>query len=204
MPVRLLRALAAGVLLAFAFPQSAAAEWHFTPMVGTTFFIKTNLLDPDAVTDQIHRNFGGSVALLGSGILGAEGLVVWTPGFFTGDKGLVEGSRSIAAMGNVVVTTPRRWTEYSLRPFVSGGFGLIHVSQTQVAKVFPFNSNIPAFNIGAGAIGFLSKRTGLRFDLRYYGGLGRVDNPPEEPVAIAGEPGYIGYMTASIGVVLRR
>lgn len=199
MSVRLVRALAAGVLLALASPQSAAAEWHFTPMVGTTFFIKTSLLDPDAATDQIHRNFGGSVALLGGGILGAEGLVVWTPGFFTGDKGLVEGSRSIAAMGNVVITTPRRWTEYSLRPFVSGGFGVLNVSRTDVFQVFPDNRNIPAFNIGGGAIGFLSKRTGLRFDLRYYRGLSRSD---EGPVSIG--PVHLGYMTGSVGVVLRR
>jgi hypothetical protein len=196
-PVRLLRALAAGVLLAFAFPQSAAAEWHFTPMVGTTFFAKTSLIDPDAATDQSHRNFGGSVALLGGGIFGAEGLVVWTPGFFTGDKGLVESSRSIAAMGNVVVTTPRRWTEYSLRPFVSGGLGSIHTSRTE--DVFPDNRNIPAFNIGGGAIGFLSKRTGLRFDLRYYGSLARSD---EGNVSFGRV--YIRYMTASVGVVLRR
>ena len=199
MPVRLLRALAAGVLLALAFPQSAAAEWHFTPMLGTTFFIKTSVVDLDAATDQIHRNLGGSVALLGSGILGAEGLIVWTPGLFTGDKGLVTRSRSISAMGNVVVTTPRRWTEYSLRPFVSGGFGLIHVSKTDVFQVFPFNSNLPAFNIGGGAIGFLSKRTGLRFDLRYYSSLARSD---EGPVAIGRV--HIRYMTASVGVVLRR
>lgn len=199
MPARLLRALAASLLLALAFPQSAAAEWHFTPMVGTTFFAKTSLIDPDAATDQSHRNFGGSVALLGGGIFGAEGLVVWTPGFFTGDKGLVESSRSIAAMGNVVVTTPRRWTEYSLRPFVSGGFGLLHMSETQVVNLFPFNSNIPAFNIGGGAIGFLSQRTGLRFDLRYYSGLSRMD---EGNVSIGRV--YIRYMTASVGVVLRR
>jgi hypothetical protein len=198
-PVRLSRALAAGVLLALTFPQSAAAEWHFTPMLGTTFFIKTSVIDPDAATDQIHRNLGGSVALLGSGILGAEGLIVWTPGLFTGDKGLVEKSRSIAVMGNVVITTPRRWTEYSLRPFVSGGFGLINVSKTERFQVFPFKSNIPAFNIGGGAIGFLSKRTGLRFDLRYYSSLARSD---EGPVAIGRV--HIRYMTGSVGVVLRR
>jgi hypothetical protein len=197
--VRLSSALAAGVLLALAFPQPAAAEWHFTPMLGTTFFIKTSVVDLDAATDQIHRNYGGSVALLGSGIFGVEGLIVWTPGLFTGDKGLVVKSRSIAAMGNVVVTTPRRWTEYSLRPFITGGFGVIHVSKTDVFQVFPFNSNIPAFNIGGGAIGFLSKRTGLRFDLRYYSSLARSD---EGPVAIG--PVHIRYMTASVGLVLRR
>ena len=171
-------------------------------MVGTTFFAKTSLIDPDAATDQIHRNLGGSVALLGGGILGAEGLVVWTPGFFTGDKGLVKRSRSLSAMGNVVVTPPRRWTEYSLRPFVSGGFGVIKVSKTEAFQVFPFNANIPAFNIGGGAIGFLSKRTGLRFDLRYYSGLARSDNPLEAPIAIGRV--HIRYMTASVGVVLRR
>ena len=199
MPVRLSRALAAGVLLALTFPQSAAAEWHFTPMLGTTFFIKTSVVDPDAATDQIHRNISGSVGLFGRGILGAEGLIVWTPGLFTGDKGLVKRSRSIAVMGNIVVTTPRRWTEYSLRPFVSGGFGLIKVSKTETFGVFPFNSNIPAFNIGGGAIGFLSKRTGLRFDLRYYNSLARSD---EGPVSVG--PVHIRYMTASVGVVLRR
>jgi hypothetical protein len=198
-PVRLSRALAAGVLLALAFPQPAAAEWHFTPMLGTTFFIKTSVVDLDAATDQIHRNFGGSVALLGSGILGAEGLIVWTPGLFTGDNGLVKSSRSISAMGNIVVTTPRRWTEYSLRPFVSGGFGLIKVSKTDAFEVFPFNSNIPAFNIGGGAIGFLSQRTGLRFDLRYYSSLARSD---EGPVAVG--PVHFRYRTASVGLVLRR
>ena len=199
MPVRLSRALAAGVLLALAFPQSAAAEWHFTPMLGTTFFIKTSVVDPDAATDQIHRNYGGSVALLGSGVFGVEGLIVWTPGLLTGDKGLVKRSRSIAVMGNIVVTTPRRWTEYSLRPFITGGFGLIRVSKTETFGVFPFSSNIPAFNIGGGAIGFLSKRTGLRFDLRYYNSLARSD---EGPVSVG--PVHIRYMTASVGVVLRR
>ena len=199
MPVRLSRALAAGVLLALSFPQSAAAEWHFAPMLGTTFFIKTSVVDLDAATDQIHRNLGGSITLLGSGIFGAEGLIVWTPGFFTGDKGLVKNSRVISVMGNVLMTTPRRWTEYSLRPFLSGGFGLVHVLNTDVAKVFPFDSNLPAFNIGGGAIGFLSKRTGLRFDLRYYSNLARSD---EGPVAVGRV--HIRYMTASVGVVLRR
>ena len=168
-------------------------------MLGTTFFIKTSVVDLDAATDQIHRNLGGSITLLGSGIFGAEGLIVWTPGFFTGDKGLVKNSRVISVMGNVLVTTPRRWTEYSLRPFVSGGFGLVHVLNTDVAKVFPFNSNLPAFNIGGGAIGFLSKRTGIRFDLRYYNNLARSD----EATGTIGRV-HIRYMTASVGVVLRR
>jgi len=109
-------------------------------------------------------------------------------------------SRTISAMGNIVVTTPRRWTEYSLRPFVSGGFGVIKVSKTEVKPVFSFNSNLPGFNIGGGAIGFLSKRTGIRFDLRYYSSLARSDEGDD----VSFGPVHIRYMTASVGVVLRR
>jgi hypothetical protein len=193
------RGLAICCLFVLILPQPAAAEWHFTPMLGATFFGETNIFDPDRATKDVRRNFGGSVVLLGGGILGAEGVVVWTPGFFTGELDLVRKSRTIAVMGNVVLTTPRRWTEYSLRPFVSGGFGVLTASKTEVADVFSTNRNIPAFNVGGGAIGFLSKSTGLRFDFRYYSSLTRYD----ETVSTEG-PFSMRYMTASVGLVLRR
>ena len=189
----ILRGLAATCLMVFALPRVAAAEWHFTPMVGLTFLGKTNLINTDLAAGKVHKNLGGSVALLGSGVVGVEGFVVWTPGFFTGNSGLVKSSRSFAAMGNVVVTTPRRWTEYSLRPFLSGGIGIINASSTE--NVFPDHRTMSAFDIGGGAIGFLSKRTGLRFDLRYHSTLSRYQ-------PLGGD--YLRYMTASVGVVIRR
>ena len=98
-------------------------------------------------------------------------------------------------MGNVVVTTPRRWTEHSLRPFVSGGFGCIHMSQDRSRHVFPFNSNIPAFNIGAGALDSFRNGRASASTSATTAAWARSDNPPEGPVAISGESGYIGYMT---------
>jgi hypothetical protein len=195
MRAAILRGLAAICLMVFALPRVAAAEWHFTPMVGLTFLGKTNLINSDLAAGKVHKNLGGSVALLGSGVVGVEGFVVWTPGFFTGHK-LVKSSRSFAAMGNVVVTTPRRWTEYSLRPFLSGGFGVINTSTTE--DVFPEKRTMSAFDIGGGAIGFLSKRTGLRFDLRYHGTLSRSSDE------LSFGRAYLRYMTASVGVVIRR
>src|SRR3954469_3605952 len=173
MPVAIARALAIGSLIVLTFPQAAAAEWHFTPTLGATFFGKASpgLIDPDLAIGNVHRNFGGDVTLLGGGIFGTESVVLWTPGFLTGERGLIRKSRSIAVMGNAVLTIPRRWTEYSLRPFLSGGFGLMRVSKTEVADVFSTDRNVPAFNIGGGAIGFFSKRTGVRFDFRYYRSL---------------------------------
>lgn len=193
------RGLAICCLFVLILPRPASAEWHFTPMIGATFFGNTNIPDPDRVSDKVHRNFGGSVALLGGGILGAEGLIVWTPGLFTGELELVKNSRSIAMMGNVVLTTPRRWTEYSLRPFVSAGFGVVSASKTDFSLLFPIDSDIPAFNIGGGAVGFLSERTGVRFDLRYYSSLTRSDAPVTDE-----GPFHMRYMTASVGLVLRR
>jgi len=78
-------------------------------------------------------------------------------------------------MGNAVLTLPRRWTEYGLRPVVSGGLGVMHVSVLDTGGVFPVSSNLAGFNVGGGAVGFLTKRTGLRFDARYFSSLHRTD-----------------------------
>ncbi len=205
MLARPLTSLAAGVVLALTFPAAAAAEWHFVPTVGWTFAADTNQFDPDGGTSNVHWNFGGSVALLGAGILGVEGTVVWIPGFFAGNEvlgrpPLVSKSHAFTMMGNVVLTTPRKWTEYNLRPVLSGGFGLLGVSRTD--GVYPDSWNTPAFNIGGGAVGFFSKRTGVRFDLRYYNSIHKGD---EGCMAASIPPGcHVRYMTASVGVVIRR
>ena len=195
----MIRALTICVLMLKA-SRAAAAEWHFTPMIGETFLGRTSVIDLEAATDKHHKNLAGSVVLLGKGVLGVEGLVVWTPGFFqTGKQDLIEKSRTLAVMGNVMVTAPRRWTEYTLRPFVSGGFGLLNASRTEVADVFPTTLNMSGYNIGGGAIGFLSNRTGLRFEVRYFNNLGLNDTN-----AASIGPVNLRYMTASVGVVLRR
>jgi hypothetical protein len=148
------------------------------------------------------------VAFLGGGILGAEVLTIWTPGFFeTSNPGFdfLKSSRTVVVMGNVVLTAPRRWTEYSLRPYVSGGLGLMHASTTEnrPGEIFPIDVNVAGFNIGGGAVGFLSQRTGLRFDFRYHSTLNRAreeDAPTFGPV----RPVHLRYVTASIGLVFRR
>ncbi len=199
------RALALSCLLLLAAARPASAEWHFTPMVGLTMFGNTSLVDVEEATSKTHRQFGGAVSWLGGGLVGIEGLVIWTPGLFESDETsfpmnqeLGRSSRSIVTMGNVVVTLPRKWTEYGLRPFFSGGLGLMHVSREDLG-IFPVELNLAAFNVGGGAVGFFSPRTGVRFDVRYHSTLRRTD---EGPVAIG--PVHLRYLTASIGVVFRR
>lgn len=197
------------VFLVLAFlPVPANAEWHFAPMVGLTFKGTTNINDTEAATDKTHRHLAGAVSLLGDGILGVEGVVTWTPGFFRhGSVDVVEQSRAVTLMGNVVLTTPRRLTEYSLRPYLSGGFGLMHATVTQKPlfasgpPLDPVRLNTGGYNVGIGAIGFLSERTGVRFDFRYHSTMRRSSDlvPTLLP-----ETAYLRYMTASVGIVWRR
>jgi hypothetical protein len=190
-------------------PRGAAAEWHITPMVGSTFAGKTTLFNPGSGVEGQHKDIGAAVTLLGAGVIGAETIIVFTPGVFTphitpltpGTQQVgIKSSRTIALMGNAVLTVPRRWTEYFLRPFVSGGVGVLHARQVQVIEALPpVNVNMPGFNIGGGAIGFLTKGTGVRFDVRYYRSL-HGGRPGDNPL-----PGArLRFMTASIGLVIRR
>jgi hypothetical protein len=209
----LIRVFAVALCL-LALPRAAAAEWQFTPMIGFTFAGKTTLLDLQQAAGKRHTDFGGGVTLLGEGVIGAEVVVVFVPGFFETARAPLsadvpppdlESSRTIAAMANVVLTTPRRWTEYSLRPFVSAGFGVLHSSETFASNavtpvvLFPVHAGMAGFNIGGGAVGFLTKKTGVRFDLRYYSSLHDTDKGTMA-IGLA----RLHYMSASVGLVIRR
>jgi len=179
-------------------PRWAAAEWHLTPLAGITFHGNTSIVDLENATGKIHTQVGGAATILGGGLFGVEAIAVNTRGLFQNGGELVESSHSFAVMGNAVLTTPRRWTEYSLRPLISGGIGLMHASVDDINEVLPVKANLLGFNVGGGAIGFITERTGIRFDLRYYSNLRRTD---EGPVAFGRV--HLSYLTASVGVVFR-
>jgi hypothetical protein len=203
------------VLLAAA--PARAGEWHFTPSFGVTFAGSTTLYDAQLGTGKKHFNFGGMVSRFGDGVIGVEGIFLYTRHFFEFDGPREPGapapvpiakSYTLSATGNVILTVPKRWTEYFLRPYVSGGFGLIRaVSIDQPASpgsasLLPVTANMPGFTIGGGAIGFLSQGTGFRFDVRYHEGLGR--DPGSNPLNGVSQELHLHYMTAEIGVVIRR
>jgi Outer membrane protein beta-barrel domain len=201
------RALALLGVLTFGVPATARADWQLTPFLGLTFKGDTTLLDYEQAVGKAHWTFGGAVALMGSGPVGVEGLVVYTPGFFQQDKppatdGIpppdIVNSRSLAVMGNVVLTTPRSWNEYGLRPFVSGGIGLLHATATDALAFLPVNASMLGYNIGGGAVGFLNDRVGLRFDLRYFSNL----KPSDDPEIAIGRV-HLSYWTGIVGVVLK-
>jgi hypothetical protein len=196
-----IRVLAACAVLTVAFAAEARAEWQFAPFLGLTFNGDTSLANLEFGAEKVHWNFGGAVTAIGEWPIGVEGLFTYTPQFFEGGDDLpniYESSSALALMGNVVLAVPRSWNEYGLRPFVSGGIGLMSVSVTDVSGALTFRENLLGFNVGGGAVGFLNERTGLRFDLRYYSNL----KPSDESGVSIGRV-RLSYWTGSVGVVIR-
>ncbi|HXD72141.1 MAG TPA: hypothetical protein VN628_00320, partial [Vicinamibacterales bacterium] len=79
--------------------------------------------------------------------------------------------------GNVVVAMPRRLAQYTLRPYVVGGVGLMHIRYDTGPKLqvaLQTLSNLEAMDIGAGVTGFLTPRFGVSWDVRYFRSIDRT------------------------------
>lgn len=194
-------------------PGQAHAEWQFTPFVGYTFGASTTFFDFDLseegrATDETRINFGGSVRWIGASPIGLEAYYVHTPGFFNAKQfnlnlARVTESRTYAIMGNVVVATPRSWNRYGLRPSLSGGIGLMHASADDTLQIFPYHQNLLGMNLGGGAVGMLSDRIGVRFDLRYFRNIKGVAAEDLEFPVTGGERVRLRYWTLGFGVVIK-
>lgn len=201
------------VALLVAWPSAARADtewdWHFMPHVGVSFGGDSNLVNPDASLQPQPKGrkktfWGGSVALVGSGLLGFEADFAFAPGYFQQDdaNSLIRSSRVTTLTGNVLLMAPLRWTGYSLRPYVVGGFGLVKASQQDREDLLPFTRNMRGFDIGGGATGFLTDRTGVRWDLRFFRTASATD--VENPVNFGGDAPRLSFWRASMAVVIRR
>ena len=187
-------------------PLPAFADLYFSPFVALKFGGETTLIDPDLVagsseTGDKARKFtwGGGVMWLGTGLLGFEGEVAVTPGYFKGDQQLVQSSRVTTVLANVVIAAPLTLTRESLRPYASAGWGLMRASSDAGDPALSFTRNLSAFNVGGGAIGILSRRTGVRWDVRYLRGTGSAEGGG----TLLGGSARLSYWRASMAVVIR-
>jgi hypothetical protein len=185
-----------------AFPCDASADLYFSPFVALKFGGETTLIDLDLVAgsnetaDKAKKvTWGGNVMWLGSGVLGFEGDIALIPGYFQGDRGLVQSSRVATLVGNLVVAAPLHLTRESLRPYASGGWGLMRASADPVG--LEYSRNLSAFNLGGGVIGMLSRRTGVRWDFRYLRGIGSAEGD-----TLTGGV-HLSFWRASMGLVIR-
>lgn len=162
--------LALGLLLML--PSESLAEWQLKPFVGLDFGATTTLADLDHVAGKPHATFGVNGLALGQ-VFGVEGEVSFAPGFFQAKRQqLVVSSSVTTATANLVVAFPRRWSQYTLRPYVVGGGGLMRVNREDVSGLLDYDSTLGTVDFGGGVTGFLSDRVGVCWDLRYFRSFG--------------------------------
>jgi hypothetical protein len=194
------RRLSVAILLTLCTPAAEArADWLITPFIGTSLAGETTFLVFEEGAGS-RMTLGASVALLGSGVLGVEADVGHTPKFFEGDDplGLILTSRVTTISGNVLLAAPLAFTRESLRPYLVGGLGLVQARASDAANLFPVEEDRLGLTVGAGAIGFVSDRTGLRFDVRHIKAISGADGPlPRDGVS------RLSFWRATVGLVIR-
>jgi opacity protein-like surface antigen len=132
---------------------------------GATTHTDSGFLDLDGVAGRPHRTFGMALMLLTEGVLGADIETAWTPSALTGHD-LIEASSVLTATGSLVIALPQRWSRV-VRPYATIGAGMIHVTSTDIAGIFPVDSTRAAASAGGGAWIAMTSRLGVRADARW-------------------------------------
>jgi len=180
-------------VLLLSWTGSAAAEWQIRPAVGLNLGQSAAFASPSQPAGSVGRvSWGVDGALIGS-VLGLEADFSRRSGFFPSAKaagaGIVLSSSVTTLTGNVTIALPRRLVEYTLRPYFAGGAGLMAVRIDQPISSFNTSLNMNAVDVGGGVTGFLTKRIGLNWDVRYFRNIGEsprfVENGDEQTTALS-------------------
>ena len=174
-----------------------AAEKQLKPFIAVTFGGGTTFVDLEGAAGKPNAAIGIGGAMLWD-LVGFDVDVAHVPGFFqSGEQALVRASSVTTMTGNVVVTLPRRMTEYSLRPYFVGGAGLMRVRIDDVFEALKVHDTLATMDVGGGAIGFVSDAWGLCWDVRYFRSLSR------EAKGLSIGPERLSFWRASMAIVLR-
>jgi hypothetical protein len=175
-----------GLLFTLVAPVHVSADWLITPFVGIKFggagcpcpnIPFAVLVDPEDAAGLRKFTYGGSFGLLTDGILGIDADFAHIPGYFNreGAPNTVDTSTVITLTGNVVLAVPASVSRDGLRPYLVGGGGWMRVSRAGFVRILNPTSNRVALNIGGGALGRLSNRSSVRFELRRFTDIGAPD-----------------------------
>jgi hypothetical protein len=177
-------------------PASARADWLLIPFAGTGFGTETSFRALGGANSKTV--FGVSGGWLGDGLIGFEGDLLYGLGFFErGGDTVTTGSFVSTLSGGVIIAVPLAVTQESLRPYLTGGVGTVHVSIDDLIDLRSVSRQVASMHLGGGAIGFVSPRTGFRFDVRHVRSLRRE-------LALTGlSRSQLSFWRLSVGVVIR-
>jgi hypothetical protein len=194
-PIRVAALVLAGLAGA---GTAARADILITPFAGKTF-AAAQTLDTPASVDKQSWLVGGSAAWLSDNVLGAEVDFGYAPRFFKSDQFLIRpGSNVMSLTGNMILTVPLSVSRDSLRPYVTAGMGTLHAGVDDAVGIGTIDRNLVALSIGGGAIGFVTSRAGIRFDLRR---IRSVSNGVDTTTGT--DAPRLGFWRATVGVALR-
>ena len=188
-------------------PAKASADWLFTPYIGM------NWGGPAGFTDSLgdfedkfeqRMNFGASLSWMGAGALGFEVDFGYSPNFFentTGDSDFQFGDSNVTTlMANLKVGAPFGGQHGGgIRPYASGGLGLIKSRIDDPDQLFDVSSNDWGLNVGGGVAGFFSDNLGIQGDVRYFRSM--QDNEPDDEFDVA--LGSFSFWRGTVGLVFR-
>ena len=146
-------------------PSSARAQQTFiTPYIGSSF--DSSFDDYDFGT-KLH--YGGALTWLSGSGIGFEVDFGYAPKFFDDQATNAFDANVTSLMANLIVGIPvGGQTGPGIRPYVSGGAGLLKTRVDNVDDLFDFNENAFGINAGGGIMGFFTDNVGIRGDLRYF------------------------------------
>ena len=187
--------LATGLLLTAA---PARADGFVSPTIGVDFGGNAGSTLQGAANNSNKINVGAAAGWMGAGIAGVEEDFSYAPNFF-GSGGTVDKTRVLTLMTNLILGVPVGGQHGpGIRPFVSGGVGLINRTINFVNGVSNFSDNDFGFDLGAGVMGYFSNNIGLRADYRYFRNFQTTDSN-----TIGLESGHFSFSRASFGVLFR-
>jgi opacity protein-like surface antigen len=188
-------------------PNSASADWLFTPFIGTAFNAGADFGDTFDEPGEFERRFtyGASLGYMGAGVAGFEIDFGYSPNFFEtlvvddDDFTFADDSNVTTLMFNILLGAPiGGQSGPGIRPYAVGGLGLIRSHVTEAGLFFEdLDSNDWGFNLGAGLHGFITDNVGIRGDVRYFRSFAGEDD--EDLFAVSD----FDFWRASVGVTFR-
>lgn len=194
------------LLVTVAAPAKASADWLFTPFVGMNWGSAVTFTDETGDFDdefEKRGTFGASLAWMGAGIAGFEIDFGYTPNFFQVTEGTDDfeygDSNLTTLMANVTLGAPVGGTTGGgIRPYASGGVGIIRSRIGDAEDLFDVSSSDWGFNLGGGVAGFFSDNVGVRGDIRYFRALQDIDVDDLDATL-----GGLRFWRGSVGVTFR-
>lgn len=188
-------AVAIGVLATAA---PARADGFIIPSAGLVFGGDSGTTLGGSIDSGSRMTWSVSIGGMGGGIFGMEEDISFTPNFF-GQGGNFESTRVVTAMTNLIIGLPfGGQAGGGVRPYASGGVGLIH-RHVESKPSFPnFASNDFGYNLGLGVMGYFADHVGARVDFRHFRNFKDTDTN-----AIGLSTGDFNFSRASVGIIFR-